>query len=239
MSIRFWSLILLASVATALPALAQVDALMNPVAVGTGTPPASADVTPVNRGDFGPCAININFDTLTGGGISCNGTHITNQYPGLVFDVPSGNCVICANSVLGTAIPNNSDPNVAFAQQNLNVCSADALPATVMFTPPVLMVGMDYFTSENSDFRIKTYNSANQLLETLTVIGTDVGDFWAGFAGLRATGSIIAKIEIYSRSFTIQQPFNFSFDDFIYQENECATPTSPASWGFLKSVYSE
>ena len=34
--------------------------------------------------------------------------------------MPTGDCVVCANSVLGGIIPSNSDPNIAFVQQNLN-----------------------------------------------------------------------------------------------------------------------
>ena len=221
--------------ATAFPAYAELDMLGNEAVPG---PNPGASLTPVTRAEFGPCAVNLNFDELTGGGNSCNGTHITTQYTGLVFDVPSGDCVICANSFLGGFIPTNSDPNVAYVQQNTNVCSADALPGVVTFSPPVLMVGMDFFTSVSSDFRIIAYNSANQVIEPLTVVGADIGGgFWGGFAGLRATGSIIAKIEILSRSFTFTQPFNFSFDDFIYQVNDCPTPVESNTWGHIKSLY--
>jgi hypothetical protein len=221
--------------AVALPAHAQLDALGNPV--GSEGEPGGNQLTPVDRDDFGPCAIDINFDELVGGGNSCNGDHITNQYPGLLFDVPSGDCVICANSVLGAIIPNNSDPNVAYVQQNTNVCSVDALPGVITFSPPVLMVGMDFFTSVNSDFRMIAYDGGGQVIESLTVVGNDVGGIWSGFAGLQAGGSIIAKVEIYSRSFSSPQPFNFSIDDFIYQITSCPTAVESSSWGMVKTLY--
>lgn len=230
-----WTLAALVCVAA--PAYAELDLLGNEV-VPPGEPGGSA-LTPVDRDDFGPCAVNLNFDELTGGGNSCDGDHITNQYAGLFFDVPSGDCVICANSFLAGILIGNSDPNVAFVQQNTNVCSENALPGVVTFSPPVLMVGMDYFTSVNADFRIIAYDSGNQVIENLIVVGTDMGDgFWTGFAGIQATGSIIAKIEILSRSFSVPEPFNFVLDDFIYQVDDCPpTSVETSTWGGVKSLY--
>ncbi len=180
----------------------------------------------LTRDDFGDCATTLDFDELTGGGNDCDGDEISIQYPGLVFDVPSGICVVCANAFLGGIIPNNSDPNVAYAQQNTNVCDVDADPAIVTFDPPVTMVGMDYFTSVNADFNIRAFNEQNTLIESLTVVGTPNGPVWSGFAGIAAPTATISQIEIFSRSSTFDVPFNFSFDDFIFQTGACVTPVA-------------
>jgi len=236
-----FSLLLLGALASviALPVLAADDQLGNPPAPGGGFVPT--DVVPVTRADFGPCAINRNFDELVGGGNGCDGNHVTNQYPGLLFSVPAdpADCVICANSILGGLVPNNSDPNIAYTQQNSGANPNCAAPhGQVVFNPPVLQVGMDYFTSLNSNFTLRTYTSANQLIETLQVQGALNGSFLSGFAGIKATSPVIARIEIQNRpDGNPDLPFNFMIDDFIYQYDECATPVSPATWGALKSVY--
>jgi len=239
MSSRVWTLFLAAVLAASLPVLARADEdILGNVPV-PGDPQTPPDLVQITRADFGACATNRNFDELQGGGTICNGTHITNQYPGVTFSVPGGNCVICANNVLGGIIIHNSDPNVAFVQQNTNVCSANVPNAVATFSPPVLQVGFDYFTSSASNCTLRIYNAANQLLETLTLVGIPDGGFGLyGFIGLRAAGSIIARIEMQSRPTSDPNNFfNFSMDDFIYQVSDCATPTSAVSWGFLKSVY--
>ena len=93
--------------------------------------------------------------------------------------------------------------------------------------------------SLSSECTLRIYSTSNQLLDTLTLVGSPDGGFGLyGFIGLRAAGSIIGRIEMQSRP--IGDPdliFNFSFDDFIYQVTDCATPFEPVSWGFLKSAY--
>ena len=164
-------------IAASLPAIARADEDILGNVPQPGQPQTPPDLVPITRADFGPCAVNRNFDELAGGGNGCNGTHITNQYPGVTFSVPGGDCSICANNVLGGIIIHNSDPNIAFVQQNTNVCSANVPNAVATFNPPVLQVGFDYFTSLSANCTLMIYNAANQLLETLTLVGTpDGGD---------------------------------------------------------------
>lgn len=219
---------------TFLTARAELDLLWNEVS--DSAPPPAAEGNGVTRDDFGDCAVNLDFDDLTGGGNSCDGDHITTQYPGLTFSVPLGDCVVCANSFLGGVIPNNSDPNVAFSQQNTNVCSADNDHSLVEFDPPVARVGADFFVSLNGDFRLRAYDAEGGLIDDVSSIGAINGPFRSGFLGVDAGSNIIASIRLSSRGTSDPQPFNFSVDDFIYEES-CPTPTESVSWGSVKGVY--
>lgn len=215
-------------------ARAELDLLWNEIS--DSPPPPASEGGSITRDDFGDCAVNLNFDELTGGGNTCNGDHITTQYPGLTFSVPLGTCVVCANSFLGGIIPNNSDPNVAFSQQNVNVCSADNDHSLVEFDPPVTRVGTDFFVSASANFRIRAYDSGGGLINDVASIGTENGGFRSGFLGVDAGSDIIASIQILSRGTDPSSPFNFSTDDFIYEES-CPTPVTDVSWGTIKDTY--
>lgn len=230
----FLSLAVAAIFTTAGTARAELDLFWNDVD-GSAPPPAEEGGS-ITRDDFGECAVNLNFDELSGGGNTCDGDHITTQYPGLTFSVPIGTCVICANSFLGGIIPNNSDPNVAFSQQNTNVCSANNDHSLVEFDPPVTRVGADFFVSLSADFRIRAYDSNGGLINDVSSIGTVNGSFRSGFLGVDAGSDIIASIQMLSRGADPTAPFNFSVDDFIY-ERFCPTPTLQVSWGTVKEIY--
>ena len=229
--------ILLVAVAlpmTSLAARAELDHLWNEVS--DSAPPPVTEGGGITRGDFGDCAVTVDFDDLAGGGNTCDGDHVTTQYPGLTFTVPLGTCVVCANSFLGAAIPNNSDPNVAFSQQNTNVCSANNDHSLVGFDPPVMRVGADFFVSLSGDFRIRAYDVEGGLLDDISSVGTVNGPFRSGFLGVDVGSNIIASIRMSSRGADPNEPFNFSVDDFIYEES-CPTPTEPISWGTVKGIY--
>jgi hypothetical protein len=219
---------------TSLTARAELDLLWNEMS--DSAPPPATEGGGITRDDFGECAVLVDFDDLAGGGNTCDGDHVTTQYPGLTFSVPLGNCVVCANSFLAAAIPNNSDPNVAFSQQNTNVCSENNDHSLVEFDPPVTRVGADFFVSLSGDFRIQAYDSDGGLLDDVSSFGTVNGPFRSGFLGVDAGSNIIASIRMSSRGADPTEPFNFSVDDFIYEES-CATPTKTVSWGTVKGIY--
>ena len=118
----------LTSLGFSLPlASADLDPLGNQVA-GVA---AETSTTPINElfrdaEDFGSCAVMLDFDELTGGDIFCNDDIITDQYAGLVFDVPDGDCVVCANSPPN--LPDSSPPNVAFVTTPLHCACKPAWP---------------------------------------------------------------------------------------------------------------
>jgi hypothetical protein len=216
---------------------AGTDLLGNPVAEPGPFPSAVSRMT-IDRSDFGPGAINLNFDELDGGDIwylYCDGDTITDQYENVIFEVPGTTCSICANSYLGGDIPNNSGPNVAFVQQNF--CDPEALFAQATFALPVRRVGTDFWTTYDADFTMTIYDASDTVIEEVTVVGDDIGTWWSGFLGLDAGSAIIARVEFRSAPTNVPyRPFNSSVDDFIY-EGPGAISVQPDRWGEMRARY--
>lgn len=190
---------------------------------------------PIVRGDFGPDAINLDFDDLTGSTSDCDGDHITDQYENVSFEVPGSSCVVCARSEIEGNLDGNSDPNFAFFQQNF--CDPPATSAQITFAIPVRRVGADFWTSTYASLTWKAYDASDVLIEEITFVGTGGIDIWSGFAGLDAGSAIIARLELSSDPVGgPESPFNFLLDDFVY-EGTASSPVRPGSWGRVKAGY--
>ncbi len=177
--------------------------------------PSPAAAAQIGPGAFSASAPLINFDNLTGGSSISTGDIITNQYAplGIVFNDPD--YPMRANaSPIGDGTISDSKPNVAFVQQHDGV---DGRPLELLFSTPVTMVGTKFFTSLSSTITLSTFDSANHLLESLTLTGTDLGSgrFLEGFIGLQET-TPIAMAQLSSASIG-GSVFNFDIDDVRFQ----------------------
>lgn len=195
---------------------------------------APSHAAPIERADFGPDAIDINFDDLYGSHYWCDGDQITDQYENVTFDIPGSSCVVCARSEIDGNYDTNSDPNVAFVQQGL--CDPPAEFVRILFDVPVQRVGMSFWTGDDSDLTMTAYDAAGVLLEEHTFVGTGITS-WSGFAGLDAGTVVIARVELRSRPLGDPgTPYNFSLDDFIY-EILGPVPVERGTWAMVKAGY--
>ncbi len=153
---------------------------------------SAASAAPVGLGDFSPSATLINFDNLVGGSSITTGDVITNQYQsqGIVFNDPD--LPMLANaSPIGSAAVSDSKPNVGFVtQHNSQIFGA---PLELLLSPPVTMIGMQFFISIGASITLSTFDSGGQLLESLVLTGTELGQgtqLQEGFIGLQETTPI-------------------------------------------------
>ncbi|MBZ0170907.1 MAG: hypothetical protein K8E66_00860 [Phycisphaerales bacterium] len=197
--------------------------------------PASPQAATIERGDFSPDAVTLDFDDLNGSHTWCDGDQITDQYENVTFEIPGSSCVICARSEIDGNFVGNSDPNLAFVQQGL--CDPPADFAQVTFDVPVRRVGTSFWTTSDANLVMTAYDASDLLIEEVAFVGTGGIGGWSGFAGLDAGSAVIARLELRSRPLDPpDRPFNFSLDDFLY-EGAAAVPVQPGTWGMVKARY--
>jgi hypothetical protein len=175
----------------------------------------------------------INFDDLAGGNCNLCGPSVTDQYVarGVIFNNPTYPGQETADTNLTSGIPNSSAPNALFIYQGGLVAQAPALPFQILFSVPVTMAGLSYGSSLDSFLRLDAYDSANNLLETLTYVGTPTSIGWGGFAGIQES-TAIARLEVsYHPNSDPSRTFNFSIDNLIFEGTPVPEPSAVALVG--------
>jgi hypothetical protein len=175
---------------------------------------ASAEEIPWSA--FSGTATVIDFNSLTGGSTVTSGELINTQFAaqGVTFVNPL--YPTYANANLAPLFATNSDPNIAFCHQG-GGSDPNSQPQEIHFSVPINRVGVWFGTSANSTFTIRVYNGGT-LLEEIVKTGSPLGAFGLeGFVGVQRTETI-TMVRLNSSSLNpLLYPFNFSFDDLIFE----------------------
>lgn len=174
-----------------------------------------AQAGPIGPGDFSGAATLIDFDDLTGGNTVVTGDLITTQYSGLgvVFNNPTLETRANA-SPIGSGTVLSSKPNVAFIFQGGGTMGPSVPPQELIFSVPVTKVGMNFFTSLSANVTLELFGPGNTLLESQTLVGTNLSGFLEGFIGLEAA-SLVSVARVTSHGFS--GSFNFSIDNVRFE----------------------
>jgi PEP-CTERM motif len=129
-----------------------------------------AGATPITRAQFGPGSVNFDFGPANAGTLT-NGT-------------------VTAVGTLDAFLTSNT-----FVASNV-IESANSAGIRLNFTAPVSAVGMDFFAN-NTPTTLSVFNSANVLLESVTIsnVGLPIGSPFAfpfGFIGLDEGANVIS-----------------------------------------------
>lgn len=175
--------------------------------------------SPISVDAFSPSATVVNFDDLLGGDCNQCGTVVTDQYSslGVIFEDPSypDGATVQTNLVFG--IPNATAPNALFVFQGGSLSSVPADPFRLLFSQPVNRVGFDYASSADSYLQLSGYDSANNLIETLTFTGSPAPIGLGGFAGIESSTGI-ARLDVSYHPFSDPaRTYNFSIDNVRFE----------------------
>lgn len=174
----------------------------------------------------------INFDGLPGGACNLCGPSITNQYApqGVTFQNPSfpGDDTLDTN--LSPYIPDTSG-NLLFVYQGGSVGSDPAMPFEILFSEPVEMAGFYFGSSTNAYLELDAYGLENQLIESLTFVGSPAPIGLAGYAGVDESVPV-ARLDVsYHLISDPSRTLNLSIDGLGFQTSSTPEPSTFALMG--------